>query len=106
MATIHVQSVGNLVVRQMEAHEIQTQYPHFQRLMMARKNGVSQIIKACVTVSTRIALPCRFRVIKAALDDLCGLTQWARDAIWSAQLAYGLIALHIINQMLAIDLHH
>ena len=39
--------------------------------MISCENGVREIIKACVTVMTLIALPCRFRVIKAALDDLC-----------------------------------
>ena len=73
--------------------------------MMARKNGVGQIIKACVTVGTLIALPCRFRVIKAALNDLCGLTRGAHDAVWPAQLADSLIALYIIDQILDIDLH-
>ncbi len=102
---MHIQLLGNLVIRQIQAHEIQAQYPHFQRLMMSCKNGVRQIIKACVTVGTRIALTCGFRVIKAALDDLCGLTRWARDAIWPAQLADGLITLHIIDQMLDIDLY-
>src|SRR6266849_4345775 len=72
--------------------------------MMSCKNGVSQIIKACVTVATLIALTCGFRVIKAALDDLCGLTRWALDAVWPAQLADGLITLHIIDQILDIDL--
>jgi hypothetical protein len=72
--------------------------------MESGKNGVSQIIEACVTVATLIALTCRFRVIKAALDDLCGLTRWARDAVWPAQLADGLITLHIIDQILDIDL--
>ena len=58
---------------------------------MSRKNGVGQIIKACVTVVTLIALTGGFRVIKAALDDLFGLTRGARDTVWPAQLAYGLI---------------
>jgi hypothetical protein len=71
---------------------------------MSGKDGVRQIIKACVTVGTLIALTCRFRVIKAALDGPCGLTRWARDTIWPAQLADGLITLHIIDQILDIDL--
>jgi hypothetical protein len=73
--------------------------------MMASKNGVGQIIKACVTAVTLITLTGGFRVIKAALDDLCGLTRWTCYAVWPAQLAYGLITLTIINQMLDIDLH-
>jgi hypothetical protein len=96
--------MGNLVVGQIQAHEIQAQYSHLERLMMAGKNGVRQIIKTCVTVGTLIALTGGFRVIKTALDDLFGLTRGARDAIWPAQLADGLIALHIIDESLDIDL--
>src|SRR5262249_663634 len=74
--------------------------------MMARKNGVGQIIKAGIAVVALIALACRFRVIEAALDDLGGLTRWTRNTVWPAQLTDGLIALHIINETLDIDLHH
>ena len=70
IAAIDVQLVGNLVVGHIQPHEIQTQHPHFQGLMMSCKNRVRQIIKACVTVGTRIALTGGFRVIKATLDDM------------------------------------
>ena len=65
--------------------------------MMASKNGVGQIIKACVTGVTLIALPGGFRIIKTALDDLFGLTRGAVDAVWPGQIAYRLITLHIIE---------
>src|SRR6266446_2443777 len=99
------QLVCHLLIGQIQPHEIQTQYPHLQRLMMSGKDGVSQIIKAFVTVVTLIALTGRLRVIKAALDDLVGLTRWAGDTIWPAQLTDGLITLDIIDEMLDIDLH-
>src|SRR5712691_9547755 len=73
--------------------------------MMASKNGVGQIIKACVTGVTLIALPGGFRIIKAALDDLFGFTRWTCDAVWPAQLAYSLITLTIIDQILDVNLH-
>src|SRR5215510_2665981 len=72
--------------------------------MMSSKDGVGQVIKACVTVATRIALPCWFRVITAALDDLLGLTRWTRDAIWPTQLTDRLITLHLIDQIRDVDL--
>jgi hypothetical protein len=59
--------------------------------MMAGKDGVGQIIKAGVAVVTLIALTIRFRIIKAALDHLFGLTRGALDTIWPAKLADGLI---------------
>jgi hypothetical protein len=58
-----------------------------------------------VTVTTLIALTGGFCVIKAAFDDLFGLTRGARDAVWPAQLADSLITLTISNQMLDVDLH-
>ena len=64
---------------------------------MACKNSVRQVIKACVTVGTLIALTGGFRVITAALDDVCGLTSGALDAVRPAQLADGLITLNIIE---------
>jgi hypothetical protein len=72
--------------------------------MMSRKNRVRQIIKAPVTVMTLIALTGGFRVIKAALDDVCGRTRWTRDAVWPAQITDGLITLHLIDQIFDVDL--
>ena len=72
---------------------------------MSRKNGVRHIIKALVTVVTLVALTSRFRVIQATFDDLFGRTRGACDALWPAQFAYRLITLHIIHQILDIDLH-
>src|SRR5712691_8130234 len=99
------QLVGNLLIRQIQPHKIQTQDPHFQRLMMSCKNGVGQVIKACVTVGTRIALTGRLRVIKATLDDVFGLTRGTHDAVGPAQLTNRLITLDIIDEILDVDLH-
>ena len=63
------QFVGNLLVGYIQAHEVETQHPDFLRLMMSGKDGVRQIIKACVTVATFIALTSGFCVIKTARDD-------------------------------------
>jgi hypothetical protein len=52
--------------------------------MMSSKNGVGQIIKAFVAVVTRITLTGRFRVIKAAFDDMLRLTRGTLDAIGPA----------------------
>src|SRR5262249_4218153 len=99
------QLVCNVLVRQVASHKIQTPYPHFQRLMLAGKDGVGHIIKALVTVVTRIALTGGIRVITATLDDLLRRTRGARNAVWPAQLAEGLITLHLIDEMLEVDLH-
>src|SRR4030095_14926798 len=99
------QLVGNLLVRQVQSHEIQTQDPDFQRLMMSGKNSVSKIIEAFVAVVTLIALTSGFRIIKAALDDVLRRTTWTGDAIWPTHLPHGLITLDVIDQVCDIDLH-
>jgi hypothetical protein len=73
--------------------------------MMSGNNGVGQIIKALVTVVTRIALTSGFCLIKATLNDVLRRTRGARDAIRPAQLANGLITLDIIDKILDVDLH-
>ena len=73
--------MGNLLIRHIESHKVEAQDPYLQGLMMSCENGVREIIKACVTVMTLIALPCRFRIVKAALDDLCRLTRLLYFAI-------------------------
>jgi len=71
---------------------------------MARKDGVGQSIKACGTVGTLVALVGGFRVITAALDDGFRLTRGAGDTVWPASFASRLLTLHLIDQMLDVDL--
>ena len=72
---------------------------------MSGTNSIRQVSTACVRVGTLIALPGGFRVIKAALHDVFGLTSWTLDAIRPAQLADGLLTWNIIDHILDIDLH-
>ena len=104
IAAIHVQLVGNVVVGHMQSHAVPTQDPYLQGLMRPGINRVGQIIQACVTGRTLIARTAQCRVIKAALDDLCGLTRGTRDAVWPVSLADGLSTLPIIDPMLDIAL--
>lgn len=72
---------------------------------MSGKDRVSQIIKAFVTVVTLIALTGGFGTIKAALDYMVRLTRGTLETIGPAQLTNGLSTLHIINEILDVDLH-
>src|SRR5919205_2631407 len=73
---------------------------------MSGKDRVGQIIKPLVTAVTLVALTGGCRVITATLDDLFRLTtRGARNAVGPAQLADGPITLHIIDEILDVDLH-
>ena len=93
-----------MLIRQVQAHEIQSQYPYFERLMISSKNGVRQVIKAPVAVMTLIALTGGFGIIKAALNDLLRLARWARNTVRPPQPSNGLITLDSIDEILDIDL--
>src|SRR6266478_763217 len=97
--------VGHWLIRHIQPHNIQTHYPHVQRLMMSSKDGVGQLIKTCVTVVTCIALTRWFRVIKATLHNLLRLTRGTHNAVGPAQLTNRLITLHLVDEILDVDLH-
>jgi len=73
--------------------------------MMPSKDRVSQVIKAFITIMTRIALTGRFGVIKATLDDMLRLTRGTPDAIGPSQLTNALITLHVIDEIFEVNLH-
>src|SRR5438552_1686626 len=73
--------------------------------MMSSKDRIGQIIKAFITVVTLITLTSRFCIIKAAFDHMLRLTRGTCDAIGPAQLTNGLITLHVIDEMLDVNLH-
>src|SRR5215475_8257680 len=73
--------------------------------MMSSKDGVGQIIKTCVTVVTCIASTSWFRVIKATLNNLLRLTRGTHNAVGPAQLTNRPITLHLVDEILDVDLH-
>src|SRR5438105_15966666 len=73
--------------------------------MMSSKDRVGQIIKSFITVGTLITWTSRFCIIKAAFDHMLRLTRGTCDAVGPAQLTNGLITLHVINEMLDVNLH-
>src|SRR5215510_5430942 len=73
--------------------------------MMSGKDRIGQIIKACVTVVTLIALTSRFCIIKATLNNALRCTRGTHDAIGPAQLTNSLITLHLVDEICDVDLH-
>src|SRR3989442_15972942 len=73
--------------------------------MMSSKDGVGQVIKAFVAVVALIALTGRFRVITATLDGVFGLTRGTHAAVGPAQFTNRLITLHLVDEILDVDLH-
>ena len=105
ISTIKVQLFGNLVVGQIQPHEIKAQYPHFEGLVMSGKNGPGEIIEAFPALFAFIALFGGFPIIVTFFDCVYGITKRTLTYFWPTQLANGFIALYIIYQGLDIYLH-
>jgi hypothetical protein len=54
ITAIERQFVSNLLIRYIQSHEVQTQYPHFQRLMMGLYHGVGHFRPLDITPQRRL----------------------------------------------------
>src|SRR4051812_20280520 len=63
------QLLGDLPVREVEAHEVQAQNPDPQRLVMAGQDGAGQVVEAGAAGGAAVALPVRLGVVPAVAGD-------------------------------------
>ena len=81
---MEIEFVGNVVVREVESHEIQAQDPHPQGLMMAGKDRVRHIVKASLAGLAQVALTLGLSVIASLLSNVETITMGTRDTVWPA----------------------
>jgi hypothetical protein len=79
---IEIEFLRNLVIREIEPHEIQTQDPDPQGLMMAGKDRVGQIVKASLAGLAQVALTLGLGIIASLLGNLKTITMGTKDTIW------------------------
>jgi hypothetical protein len=65
---VQAQLFGDLAVGEVQPHEGQAQNPNPQRLMVSRKNGACQVIKASIAVLAPVALAMTPSIIVAVAD--------------------------------------
>src|SRR2546426_194060 len=64
---MEIEFCGNLVVRQVQPHEIQAQYPHPKGLMMTGEDRVRQIVEASLTGLAQVALTFGLSIVPPCL---------------------------------------
>ena len=102
---VQVQFLSNLLIRQIQPHEIQTQNPRPQRLMMTREICPGQIVKPFATGLALITLPLRLRVVVSLLGDVPTATIRTRHPARPPKFANRLKALGVVDQILNVE-HH
>ncbi len=81
---IEIEFSCHLVVREVEPHKIQAEYPHAKGLMMAGKNRVRHIVKASLAGLAQVALPLGLGVVEPLFSNRKTLTPWTIDTVWPA----------------------
>jgi len=71
---VDVQFLGDLLVGEIQPHEVQAQHPDPERLMVPGEDGVGQIIEPLVAAVAVVALSFPLGVVPAFLGDLGGAT--------------------------------
>ena len=81
---VQIELLGDLRIREIKSHEIPTQDPKSKRLMMASKDGVSQIVETSLTGLAKVALTRGLRIVAPMFGDLRALTIGTLYPVWPA----------------------
>ena len=92
------QLLGDLPVREVQAHEVEAQHPDAQRLVMTGQDSAGQVVEAGAARRATLALPMRLGVVPAVTGGRGAAAGRAADAIRPAVLADQLEALRVIDQ--------
>jgi hypothetical protein len=95
---VQAQLLSDLLVRQVEPHEIQTQDPGPKRLMVSSQNSTGQVIEPRSAILTPVPLPMSLGFIMAMADHGGAGTARAANAVRPSIVPDQLIALGIIDQ--------
>jgi hypothetical protein len=101
---IQVQFLSNLLIGEVQPHEIQAQNPDPQGLVVPTENGARQIVKATVAVLALVSLALGLGIVMPLLGDALGRALGADYPIRPAHCTDRSIALGVINQIL--DIQH
>jgi len=100
---IQVQFPGDLQIGEVQSHEIQTQDPDPQRLMMAGQDRPGQIIEATAAAFATVALAVGLFLIVAIADHRMARTARTLDAVGPTMLTDQIVALRVINERGEVD---
>ena len=100
---VDVQLLGDLLVGEVQPHEVQAQDPDPQRLMMAGEDRIGQVVEPLTAAVAVVALTFGLGVVPAVLGDPVGATPGAPHAIGPAHRPDGLEALGVVDEGLDVD---
>jgi hypothetical protein len=98
ISRLAIEFLGNVLVRQVEPHEIQASSPHPQGLMLTGKDRVRHIVEASLTGRPQVTLTLRRGSISALFGDCRAATSWTLDTVRPAEGTDGLNTFGVVNE--------
>jgi hypothetical protein len=103
VALVQAQFMGDLAVRKVQPHEIQTQHPDLQRLMMPGQYRIGEIVEANCAVAADIALTKPLRIVVAVAQDMSATALGTPHALRPTHLANEFETFGFVEQAREID---
>jgi hypothetical protein len=97
------QFLGDLLVGEVQAHEVEAHDPDPERLVVAGEDRVDQVVEPLAAAVALIALALGLGVVMPFLGDLGGPAPRAPHAVGPAHRPHGLEALGVVDQGLTVD---
>ena len=95
--------MADLLIREIQPHEVEAENPDPQRLVMTGEDGPGQVVEVLPTGLATVAATLELGRIVTLLGDPRGVAMGTGDALWPSQLADGLEAFPIIDELLDVD---
>ena len=93
----------DLPVGEVQAHEVEAQHPHAQRLVAAGQHRAGEVVEAGCARSAPIPLPMRLRVVVPVPDHRVAAAPGTAHAIGPAMLAHQGEAFGVVHQAGEVD---
>src|SRR5262249_50000372 len=82
---VEVESLGDLLVGEVQAHEVEDQDPDPERLVVPSEDRIGQVIEAAAAGPALVPLPLRLGLIPTLLDYPVRIAMGAADALRPAK---------------------
>jgi hypothetical protein len=94
---VEIEFLGQVSIREVQAHAGQAQNPDPKRLMMTSKDRVASIVEVAVTGLAPVALTLGLGVITTLCGELRAVTGWPANGVWPAEGPDGLKAFGVVD---------
>jgi hypothetical protein len=81
---MEIEFLGHLLIRQVEPHEIQAEYPHPKGLMVTGKDRVRHIVEALLTGLAEVVPTLGLGIVTPLFGNFRTVTRWTQDTVGPA----------------------